>query len=238
MICRAWLIATPSGRLSQKRFTKKDTGSKLYRVSWLFLTGIVTSISCAFSTRSSLLQILRTTSRLHSVLMIFSLSSVTNLSLFFGFCAACMLSYRCFPMEWWATVTLAAIPSQPALLMWPCVSAARMSVLLPRASRAIPHSRHPADCILPILVRKLPIGVILVTAIPKRLLRFNGICFSHKYFPNIVFSCILSQHQVRYPSAEKGWWMPPLFFFSLIYFLNVSSSIHVPCRRAVTIFGS
>ena len=31
--------------------------------------------------------------RRHSVLMLLSLSSVTNLSLLFGFCAACMLSY-------------------------------------------------------------------------------------------------------------------------------------------------
>ena len=35
-----------------------------------------------------------------------------------------------------------AIPSQPALLMWPCVSSTRLSVLSPRASRAILHSRH------------------------------------------------------------------------------------------------
>jgi len=32
-ICRALLIATSSGRLPQKHFTKKDAGSKLYRVS-------------------------------------------------------------------------------------------------------------------------------------------------------------------------------------------------------------
>jgi len=63
-------------------------GSRLYRASWLFLTGIVT-ISCAFSDSCSLLQILRSSSRCHSVLMLLSLSSVTNLSLLFGFCAAC-----------------------------------------------------------------------------------------------------------------------------------------------------
>jgi len=62
-------------------------------------------------------------------LMLFSLSSVTNLSLHFGFCASCMLSYRCLQMEWWATVTVVAIPLQHALLMWPCVSAARVSVV-------------------------------------------------------------------------------------------------------------
>ena len=75
-----------------------------------------------------------------------------------------MLSYRCLQMEWWAAVTAVAIPSQPALLMRPYFSSARQSVLSPRASRAILHSRHPADCILPILVRKLAVG----TATRKR----------------------------------------------------------------------
>jgi len=58
-ICISSLIVTPSGCLPQKRFWKKDSSSRLYRASWLFLTGIVTSISCAFSASSSLLQILK-----------------------------------------------------------------------------------------------------------------------------------------------------------------------------------
>jgi len=66
------------------------------------------------------------------------------LSLLFGFCAACMLSYRCLQMEWWAAVTVV-----------------------------------PADCILPILVRKLAVGVFPATAIPNRLLRFHGFFFGH-----------------------------------------------------------
>ena len=49
------------------------------------MTGIVTSISCALSASASLLQILRNSSRHHSVLMLLSLSSETNLSLLFGF---------------------------------------------------------------------------------------------------------------------------------------------------------
>jgi len=85
MICRTSLIATPSGRLSQKRFTKKDSGSRLYSGSWLFSTGIVTSISCAFSVRSSLLQILRNSSCRHRVVMLLSLSSVTHLTLSLAF---------------------------------------------------------------------------------------------------------------------------------------------------------
>ena len=50
--------------------------------------------SHAFSTRSLSLHILRNSSR-HSVLMLLSLSGVTNLSMRFGFCAARILSYRC-----------------------------------------------------------------------------------------------------------------------------------------------
>jgi len=82
-VFRASLIATPSWCLPQKWFMNKDPGLRLYRVSWLFLTGIVTSISCAFSSSSSLLQNLRNSSRRHSVLMLLSLSSATNLSLSF-----------------------------------------------------------------------------------------------------------------------------------------------------------
>jgi len=169
-------------------------------VSW-FLTqaGIVTSISCVFSIRSSLLQILRNSFRLHSVLMLLSLSSVTNLSLLFGFCAACMLSYRCLPMEFWAAVTVVAIPSQPALLMWPCVSANRPSELSPWASRTIVQSRHPADCILPILDRKVAVGVVPATAFPKRLLRFHGIFFVTQR--KLSFPAYTSLH----PQAFSAW---------------------------------
>ena len=71
----------------------------------------------AFSARSSLLQILRNSSCRHSVLFLLSLSSVTNLSLIFGLCAACMLSYRCLQMDWWAAISVVAIPSQHALLI-------------------------------------------------------------------------------------------------------------------------
>jgi len=120
-VCRASLTATPSGRLPQKRswFTKKAVGLKLYSVpQWHFSTGIVNSITCAFSARSSLLQ------NLENLLVAKAcsfLSSMTNLSLLFDFCAVCMLSYRCLQMEWWAAVTVVAIPLQPALLTWPCI---------------------------------------------------------------------------------------------------------------------
>jgi len=68
---------------------RNDLRKKTLHFSWLFLTGIVTSVSCAFSTRSFLLQpeILWNSSRRHGVFMLISLSSVTSLSLLCGFCA-------------------------------------------------------------------------------------------------------------------------------------------------------
>jgi len=76
----------------------------LYRVSWIISTGIVTCIACAFSARSSSLQILTNSFRRHIVQMLLYWSSVKILSLLFGFCAACILSYRCIQMEWWTAV--------------------------------------------------------------------------------------------------------------------------------------
>jgi len=46
-------------------------------------------------------------------------------------------------------------------------------VLSPQDSRSILHSRHPADCILPILVRKMAVGIFPATAISNCLLRFR-----------------------------------------------------------------
>ena len=181
---------------------KKATGSKLYRVSWFCLTGTLTSISCAFSTRSSLMQIHRNSFRRHSVLMLLSSSSVIKSSLLFGFCTACMLSYRCLQMEWWIAVTVVVILSQLALLMWRYIlAAARPSVLSPRASRFLLHSRHPAGCVLPIFVRKPAVGVISATRIPKRLRRFHGICSSLKYYPSINFpaSCLSIKSDTHVP---------------------------------------
>jgi len=97
-ICRASTV-TPSSCLPQKQFMKRDTGSRLYCLSSLLSTGIVTCISYAFSARSFPVQILRTSSRRHSVLMLLSLSSVTHSILLFGLFVACKLSYRCLQME-------------------------------------------------------------------------------------------------------------------------------------------
>ena len=92
----------------------------------------------------------------------------------------------------------------PALLMGPCVSSARPSVLSPQASRAILHSQPPADCIKPILVRKRAVGIFPATTIPNHLLRHHGIFLSLRYFPSINKpSCILSQHKVCYPCTVE-----------------------------------
>ena len=150
--------------------------------------------------------------------MLLSLSSVTNLSIPFGIGAACMLSYRCLQMEWWAAVTVVAIPSQPALLMWPCVSAARPSVLPSRSSRAILHNRHPADCILPIFVRNLTVGVFPgVLPLPSRIVSFAAIGFFVTQIPaQHKPSCILSQYEVCYPCTIMRLVNASPFSFSLI----------------------
>jgi len=129
-------------------------------------------------------------------------------------------------------------PSQSVLLMWPCDPAARPSVLSPRAPRAILRSRrHHADCILPILVRKL---------------RWHNFChrypqmspsnslslFVHKILCQHKLSWKLSQYEVRYLCALER--LADASPFSLLLdtrFSNLSSSIHVPCRRTVTILG-
>jgi len=127
-ICRASLNAPPSGRLPQKQFVEKDVGSRLYRLFSLFFHWYF-----------------------HLYFLCLRVSSKASSLLLFGFGVACMLSYRCLQMKWWTAVIVFAIPSQPALLIWPYVSAAKLSMLLPKASRTFLHSRHPADCILPIV---------------------------------------------------------------------------------------
>ena len=65
-----------------------------------------------------------------------------------------------------------------------------------------------------------------------------GIFLSLKYFPsiNLPASCLSMRSAAQVP--WKGWWVPPLFVFSLIQvFLKLSSSINVPCCRAVPYSG-
>ena len=101
---KALLIATSSGGLLHD-LLEKDSGLSMYPFLLLLLTGIGTSISCTFTPLSSVLYIFRNSSRHHSMLMSLSLSMVTNLNLLFGFCAACMLLYKCIQIERWAVET-------------------------------------------------------------------------------------------------------------------------------------
>ena len=80
------------------------------------------------------------------------------------------------------------------------------AVLSPWAFGAILHSRHSADCILPILIKKLAVGVFPATAIPNRLLRLHGILLSLKYFPSISLpaSCLSMKYATVYRRKLVG----------------------------------
>ena len=75
---------------------------------------------------------------------------------------------------------------------------------------------------------------------PKRLLRIPKQKLSLKYFPSKL--CILSQHEVRFRdpcAAEMLVDTSPFHLFpDTSLFLNLSSSIHLPRRTAITILGS
>ena len=61
--------------------------------------------------------------------------------------------------------------------------------------------KRPADGILPILVRKLAVGVVPATAIPNRLLPFHGFLLFLKYFPgtNLPASCFSMKSATHVP---------------------------------------
>ena len=100
-------------------------------------TEIVFPMSAAFSVSHSRLHICLNSSSCHNVLILPSLSFVTNLSLLAGVYESCMLAYRYLQMKWWAAVTVVAIPLQKALLMCPYVSSGKFSLFAPRCSRAL-----------------------------------------------------------------------------------------------------
>jgi len=79
--------------------------------------------------------------------------------------AACMLAYRYLLMNWWAAVTVVAIPSQKALLMCPYVSSGKLLVFALRCSRALLHDLQPtSDCRL-IFASHLATRMVPATAI-------------------------------------------------------------------------
>jgi len=148
-----------------------------------FFTEIVFSMSAALSVSDSLLHICSNTFSCHNVLILLSLSGVTNLSLLVGVCAACMLAYKCLQMKWWDAVKVVAIPSQKALLMCPYVSSGKSSVLAPRCSRALWHNLQLTSDRCLIFASHLATGMIPAIAIICRLLCLQGTHGSFKYFP-------------------------------------------------------
>ena len=160
-------------------------------------------MSAAFSVSDSLLHICLNSSSCHNVLILLSLSGVTNLSLFVGVCAACMLAYKCLQMTWWAAVTVVAITSQKALFMCAYISSGKFSVLAPRCSRALLHNLQLTSDLCLIFISHLATGMIPAIAINFRLLCVQGTRGSFKYFPqNALLSfCRKMKPAVHLPCA-------------------------------------
>jgi len=140
-------------------------------------------MSASFSGSDFLLHICLNSSSCHNVVILLSLSGVTNLSLLDGVCAACMLAYKCLQMKWWAAVTVVAIPSQKALLMCPHVSSGKFSVLAQHCSRALLHNLQLTTDRCLIFASHLATGRIPAIAIISRLLCLQETRGSFKYFP-------------------------------------------------------
>jgi len=139
-------------------------------------------------------------------------------------------------MEWWVAITPVAIPSQPALLMSQYVSTVRPSVLPPRAPRAILHSRHPVDYILPIFNRVswLAVGVIPATLISKRLLcpmKFVSPVLRYFSSTNFPVSCLSMIRGMKSATHVpwKGCWIPPLSFppWYMTFWLCLHPSMYI-----------
>jgi len=161
-------------------------------------------MSAAFSVSDSLLHICSNSSSCHNVLILLSLSGVTNLSLLVGVCAAYMLAYKCLQMKWWAAVTVVAIPSQKALLMCSYVSSGKSPVLAPRCSCALLHNLQLTSDRCLIFGSQLATGMIPAIAIISRLLCLQGTRRSFKYFfKNALLSfCLNMKSAVHVPCAE------------------------------------
>jgi len=163
---------------------------------------IIFSMSAAFSVSNSLLHIYLNSSSCHNVLILLSLSGVTNLSLLVGVCAACMLASDVSRLKWWAAVTCVAILSQKALLMCPYVSSGKFSVLAPRCSRALLHNLQLTSDHCLILASHFATGIFPAIAIISRLLCLQGTHGSFKYFPeNALLSFCRNMKSVHVPCA-------------------------------------
>jgi len=127
----------------------------------------------------------------------------TSLSLLSGVCAACMLGIRCHQMQWWAAVTVVAIPLQKALLMYLYVSSGKFLVLAPHCSRNLLHNLQLTCFRCLLFASHLATRMILANGIISRLLCLQGTRGSFKYFPkNALLSfCRNMKSAVRVPYA-------------------------------------
>ena len=148
------------------------------------------NVCCLFHQRfKALLYIGLNSSSYHNVLILLSLSGVTNLRLLVGVGVVCIQAYNCLQMKLWASVTVVVIPSQKALLMCPYVSSGKSSVIAPRCSRAFLHNLQLISDRCLIFASHLVTRMIPVITIISCLLCLQGTCGSFKYFPkNVLFS--------------------------------------------------
>jgi len=194
-------------------------------------------MSAAFSVRNSLLHICSNSSSCHNVLILFSLSGVTNLSSLVGVCKVCMLAYRCLQMKWWAAMTVVAIPSQKALLMCPYVSSSKFSVLASCSSRALLHNLQLTSDPCWIFASHLAIGMIPAIAIISGLLCLQGTRGSFKYFPKneLLSFCRNMKSAVQVPYYSAGWMILPCSALARTHdFKDFLSSTQVFCCKTFT----
>jgi len=98
---------------------------------------------------------------------------------------------RFLQMKWWAAVTVVAIPSQKALLMYPYVSSGKISVLALRCSRALLHNLHLTSDRCLVFASHLATGMILAISIISRLVCLQGTRGSFKYFQERSESAVI-----------------------------------------------
>ena len=130
------------------------------------------NVCCLFTVSDSLLHICLNSSSCHNVLILLSLSGVTNLSLLVGVCAACMLAYKSLQMKWWTAVTGVAIPSQKGCAHTSLLANFQCShrvVLVP-----LLHNLQLTSDRCLILASHLATGMIPAIAIISRLLCLQG----------------------------------------------------------------
>jgi len=138
-------------------------------------------------------------------------------------------------MNWWASVTVVAIPSQKALLMCPYVSSSKFSVLAPRCSRALLHNLQLTSDRCLTFASHLATGMIPAIAIISRLLCLQWTRGSFKYFPKkaLLSFCRNMRSAVYVPYA--GWLTLPCSAPARTHdFKNFLSSIQVFCCRTFT----